>query len=356
MKSDKKANLTCFHGGDLAHARALRPQDDALQQEWVDLSTGINPFAYPVPQIDAKIWSRLPSQDRLHDLKNTARKAYNVPQEMMCLAASGSQTIIQIVPYLMPPSAVAIIGPTYEEHGLCWRAAGHRVRDISKADDVHDRDQIVILTRPNNPGGEIEDIHACNRLAQNLMRRHGLLVVDETFADGLDISLIPHFSDAVFAKMNLLILRSVGKFYGLAGGRVGFGLGRGIVMQRLAARLGPWPIAGPCIEAGITALDDEVWRKDMLEKLQVQRDKLCSVLAQIGLQAEGGALLFQTVRTSLAHDLFQHLLQHFIYVRRFDYDRELLRFGLPGPAEQMWRLEDGLKAFGLQYGLEAVQS
>ena len=113
--------------------------------------------------------------------------------------------------------------PTYNEHRYRWEKAGHQV---DGGDSCPDDAKIIILGQPNNPDGrlwehdDIADYHAM------MAQRNGLLIIDEAFVDAMpEHSYMPHAGDD-----NLVILRSVGKFYGLAGIRVGFAIGgKGII-------------------------------------------------------------------------------------------------------------------------------
>jgi cobalamin biosynthetic protein CobC len=205
------------HGGDLAAAEARwgRPTEG-----WLDLSTGINPVPYPIPAIDPAAWQRLPQHDRLGRLLETARACYAAPADAPIVAAPGTQSLIQLLPRLRPGARVAILGPTYGEHAACWAAEGAAVATLGSLDEIAAA-EVVVLVNPNNPDGRIIESERLMALAERLAARGGLLVVDEAFAE-----VTPWASVAAeTGRPGLLILRSFGKFFGLAGIRLGFAFG-----------------------------------------------------------------------------------------------------------------------------------
>ena len=116
------------HGGDLTEAMA---RHGGTPDTWLDLSTGINPWVWPVPEnLPGGVWQRLPSRADGDALIAAARAAYGVPEGADIVATAGTQMAIQWLPYLAASGAVAIVGPTYGEHELAWRNAGHEVIPI----------------------------------------------------------------------------------------------------------------------------------------------------------------------------------------------------------------------------------
>lgn len=310
------------HGGDLAAAEARwgRPA-----RGWLDLSTGINPMPYPVPAIDPAAWHRLPQHDRLRRLLETARSGYGAPADAPVVAAPGTQILIQLLPRLRPGARVAILGPTYGEHAACWAAEGAAVTAVGSLGEVAAA-EAVVLVNPNNPDGRIIDSGRLLALAEGLSARGGLLVVDEAFAE-----VTPGASIAAeVGRPGLLILRSFGKFFGLAGIRLGFALGAAAEIDRLARWLGPWAVPGPAIEIGIAALSDREWQDETRARLSAAAVRLTGLLTARGFADRGGTDLFRLVEHPEAAEVWDRLGRAGILVRPFPDRPRLLRFGLPG--------------------------
>jgi cobalamin biosynthetic protein CobC len=321
------------HGGDLAAAEARwgRPAEG-----WLDLSTGINPVPYPIPAIDPAAWQRLPQHDRLRQLLETARSCYGVPADAPVVAAPGTQILIQLLPRLRPRAKVAILGPTYGEHAACWAAEGAAVATVGSLEEAAAA-EVVVLVNPNNPDGRIVDSGRLLALADTLAARGGLLVVDEAFAE-----VTPGASVASEAgHPGLLILRSFGKFFGLAGIRLGFALGAAAEIERLARWLGPWAVPGPAIEIGIAALSDR-WQDETRTRLLAAAKRLTDLLTAHGFADRGGTDLFRLVEHPQAAKVWDRLGRAGILVRPFPERPTLLRFGLPGDEADFARLAAAL--------------
>jgi cobalamin biosynthetic protein CobC len=324
------------HGGDLTEAIACY---GGAPGSWLDLSTGINPRPWPIPQtLPESAWQRLPSRADAEALLDAARKTYGVPDVAGITAASGTQALIQLLPYLAAPGPVAIVGPTYSEHALAWRDAGHRVIAIDNLDQCPDSAVHAVVVNPNNPDGRVTDLAALTRLAAQSKARGGWLVLDEAFADGdpavSAVSLCP--------DLPVLILRSFGKFYGLAGLRLGFAVGAPDMIARIATALGPWPCSGPALLIGAAALGDQPWADRTRHALEQQARALDEVLVKAGFAIAGGTPLFRLARHSQALQLHAELAQQHIWCRSFDWADDLLRFGLPPDAAGLHRLAAAL--------------
>jgi cobalamin biosynthetic protein CobC len=325
------------HGGDLTEAIA---RHGGLPEGWLDLSTGISPWPWPIPQrLPESIWQRLPSRADTEALNAAARKAYRVPDDVALTAAGGTQALIQLLSYLAAPGPVAIVGPTYGEHALAWRNAGHSVIAIDSLDACPKSAVHAVVVNPNNPDGRIADRAALARLATQLKSRGGWLVIDEAFADiDPDISAV-----ALCADLPVVILRSFGKFYGLAGLRLGFAIAVPEIIARITTALGPWPCSGPALWIGAAALGDQPWADRTRRALVQQARALDEVLVTAGLAMAGGTPLFRLARHPQASKLHAELAKRHIWCRSFDWADDLLRFGLPPDSAGLDRLAAALR-------------
>lgn len=328
-------NSQIYHGGDLqeAETRFGKPNNG-----WLDLSTGINATAYPHTDVSVEALTRLPQPVAMEALLAAARQYYRAGDSCAIAAAPGSQSILQLLPGLLPARNVAVVGPTYGEHEKTWSDCGHNVSIVNDIADTKGAD-IVALVNPNNPDGRLVEIPTMLDLAHTLSARKGLLVIDEAFADvNPAASILPALDNAP-----VLVIRSFGKFFGLPGLRLGFAAGLPAFIEDLRQRLGPWPVPGPSIEIGIRALNDQDWIEDTRRALVRRCDALCAVLESAGLRSVGGTALFQLVEDDSATEVFTALGKAGIFVRRFPEDPRRLRFGVPGSETDLSRLQKALR-------------
>lgn len=314
------------HGGRLAEARRRHP---AAPDPWLDLSTGINPSPYSFAPPPADAWCRLPEDQDLAALESAAARAYRVADPAMVVAAPGTQALIQLLPRLLPQAEVAIVGPTYAEHAATWSAAGAQVRDVGEP-----QHPATILCNPNNPDGRRHDPAALAAFAATA----DLLVVDEAFADfDPALSLAP-----ALPLPRVVILRSFGKAYGLAGLRLGFALAEPALADRIRIALGPWPVSGPALRIGHQALSDIDWRTAAAQAATAMGRRLDEVLTQSGLTILGGTALFRLAHAADAAALEHRLGNAGILVRSFAHLPGRLRFGLPPDETALRRLAEAL--------------
>jgi cobalamin biosynthetic protein CobC len=324
------------HGGDLSAARKLFP---AAPEPFVDLSTGINPFSYPLPPLDPAVFARLPEPAATERLAALAAAAYGAPSSAHVVAAPGVQMSLPLVARLAPPGRAAVLGPTYAEHARVAALAGHAVREVAAIEDLAGAD-LAVVVNPNNPDGRIVARDALLTLADRLAP--GLLVVDEAF---MDVGPVDASLAADVTRPNLVVLRSFGKFFGLAGVRLGFALASPEIAARLRGALGPWAVSGPALAIGEAALADAAWIGQTRTRLAAAAQRLDGLLLKAGLEIVGGTSLFRLVRTTAAMELFNQLGRAGIFVRRFAEQPTLLRFGLSGNEPQWQRLAAALAEF-----------
>ncbi len=318
------------HGGMLAAARRRWPD---APQPWIDLSTGINPIPYPVPPARSEDLHRLPEPEALVAVQSAAADAYGVDPDMV-VAAPGTQILISLLPLFCPAPTVAVLGPTYAEHAASWVAAGARLTDVESAHSV-------VIVNPNNPDGRRYAPAELVDLAQRLGERGGHLVVDEAFVDlegpGLSVA-------ARLPCHGLIVLRSFGKTYGLAGLRLGFLLADPGLARRVRMSLGPWAVSGPALAVARIALADAAWRDAAALRLDRDTRRLEALLVAAGCRIIGGTRLFRLVGAPA--EMHERLARAGILTRAFAEAPDRLRFGLPGDLQAWERLERALTRAG----------
>ncbi|MBB3918191.1 threonine-phosphate decarboxylase CobD [Rhizobium fabae] len=339
------------HGGGITAAAAAfggQPED------WLDLSTGINPCPVALPEIPARAWHRLPDRHLVDEARRAARDYYGCG-EILPLPVPGTQSVIQLLPTLVRQHSeaavtdnrvavtddrIAVVSPTYGEYARTFAAAGFAVDAVGDIAAIGAEHRLAVVVNPNNPDGRAWPAEMLIALHDTMKSQNGLLVVDEAFGDA-----DPALSLAARAEelSNLVIFRSFGKFFGLAGLRLGFAIAQGDILERFEEWLGPWAVSGPAL-----SLADSLLRQDVSairRRINERSAGLHSVLTGAPLRIAGGTALFTVVADGRAGDIYTHLCRHHILVRKFDYAREWLRFGLtPDPAADR-RLGEALQRF-----------
>ncbi|SAK58682.1 putative threonine-phosphate decarboxylase [Caballeronia ptereochthonis] len=321
------------HGGNLREAarRHAIPFDD-----WLDLSTGINPRGYPVPPVPPDAWRRLPEED--DGLADSAARHYGAP---LALPVAGSQAAIRALPALLPRGTAGIAPLTYGEYAPVFTRAGHAIAMLDVgAHDLPGTFDHVIVANPNNPTAERLSRDTLLRWHEHLASRGGTLIVDEAFADVDPASSLAGET----AREGLVVLRSVGKFFGLAGIRAGFVLAAPSITDALRDALGAWTVSGPARHAVEAAFADVEWQRETRERLQHDGARLAALIASHGFDVRATPL-FAWTPTPGAPELQQALALRGIWTRLFDPPgmTPSLRIGLPGAEGDWARLTLALK-------------
>jgi len=332
MFDNSKLRNSPLHGGNLT-AAAL--EFGLAEADLIDLSTGINPSLYPHTEISERAFRMLPTPGEVENLLSAARDFYHVPDTSSIIAAPGTQAVLQNLPLLYPGREVAILSPTYSEHGHTWESAGNTVTPVPEFDALNQGD-IAVLVNPNNPDGRRYQPEDILQLAEKVE----LLIIDEAFCDASsELSLVPYLQG-----QNILVLRSLGKFFGLAGLRLGFVIGSDVITTALNDRLGPWAVSGPALEIGARALADDSWIAETAMDLMTKAERLNDLLQATGLSIVGGTELFTLIETKHAQAFYQALGKAGILLRRFEDQADWLRIGLPGTDAEWQKLAAALSA------------
>lgn len=324
------------HGGGLN--RAARDHRIPVDQ-WLDLSTGISPWSWPVPPVPERVWQRLPEVD--DGLADIAREWSGAPAGIGCLPVAGSQAAIQTLPTLRAPCRVGVPAPGYAEHGWWWARHGHEVVPVplDAVEAALDDLDVLVWIHPNNPVGTAVSRGHLLAWRDALAARDGWLVVDEAFIDPSTAEPV-----ATHAGDGLVVLRSLGKFFGLAGLRAGLVLGPPTLCAELADALGPWALSHPARWVMAQALADTDWQAAQRERLRTAAEDLDAVLRRAGLQPGGASALMRycSLSSMMQVDaLFDALTREGVLLRRFT-DPPALRFGLPADNAALRRLDHTL--------------
>ncbi len=329
------------HGGSIALAEKVF---GVPTQGWLDLSTGINPDAFPLPEVPSELWQKLPDSTLTHACIDTAAKYFGCSFRDCIVPGPGTQALIQWLPWLRSPSTTGIVGPTYTGHASAWQAAGHEVIEINDLPNWGDF-ATVIVTNPNNPDGRQFKAEDLASLSERQAHGGGLLVVDESFIDASPTNSVSEIA----GKQGLIVLRSFGKFFGLAGLRLGFALTNAETAEMLRNVLGPWPVSGPALEIGKRAMADLSWQQNMRASLKKRSEKMREMLGMHNFESLGGTSLFLLGGHPEAHSLYRHLAKSGVLTRAFDGQPDRLRFGIPRDENDLVRTERALHQFGKKH-------
>jgi len=326
--------VAILHGGQLAR---VAKQYQIPEQEWLDLSTGIAPFSYPLPEIPSQIWQDLPT---ISSHLIAAAKAYY--QAEYCWPVAGSQQLIEKLPSLWNEK-MQVVNPAFEkhvylpkvgykEHQQAWYKAGYQLHFYQHELPTNLlKNSVVVVINPNNPLTDTFSIAQLTTLQQHCEQQQALCIIDEAFADIFtpDFSFVPHIKQAE----NVIVLRSFGKFFGLAGLRIGFVCSSKTWCEKIQEEIGPWSINGPALYITEFALKNLSWQQKQTQRLQIQRDFLVDLLSKWkSFDKIEANSLFVTVFTKEAPFLYQQLCEKAIYVRLTD-EQDALRFGIPDAAQ-----------------------
>ena len=305
------------HGGGLDAAVA---QYGGRKEDWIDLSTGINPRPFPIPELSSADWMALPDRAAVRRLVTAARSFWKVPDGAEIVPAPGASALIATIPGLWPASSVTINQPTYNEHEFSFRNWGWSLSDAADS---------KVVVNPNNPDGRFWNL-------RDLGKKYS--VIDESFCD-----MTPRKSlITASTREGVIVLKSFGKFWGLAGLRLGFAICLPELAQTLRDRLGPWNVSGPALTIGASALEDHAWADATRKSLKEQMTALDDILKKAGLQSAGGTDLFRLVSAPDAEQLKKRLCHSGILVRTFPYSKTLVRFGLPKDGQGLDRLRSAV--------------
>ncbi|WP_025565698.1 threonine-phosphate decarboxylase [Psychromonas sp. SP041] len=335
--------MAILHGGQLSR---VAKQYQIPEKDWLDLSTGIAPFSYPIPDIPQQAWQNLPTISE--NLIEVAKAYY---QTQYCWPVAGSQALIEKLPELWNDKKKYLhtnvnsdfilerhaylpkVG--YKEHQQAWCKGGYQLHfyQDSLPTDIEEN-SVVVVINPNNPLTDTFTIDQLKTLQNLCEQQQALLIIDEAFADIFtpEFSFSPHLS-TLKQTADVLVLRSFGKFFGLAGLRVGFVCSNKHWCETIQEVSGPWAVNGAALFISEQALQDRTWQANQLKRLQTQSEVMQELLKAYlpVLRMEANAL-FITIFLSDAPVVYQQLCENAIYVRLTD-ENDSLRFGIASTSQ-----------------------
>ena len=320
-------DLNIQHGGDIDLAIKKYGGE---REDWIDLSTGINGASYPWQESINVELRNLPSNKILMQLEKAAARAYKIAESADTAAVSGAQQIINLLPLCLKScNSVAILGPTYNEYEKAFKRSGTKTKTVSETSELSLSD-IAIIVNPNNPTGKV----IADETLAGLSKKVRILIIDESFK--------MFSSRRTLNFSNIIQINSLGKFFGLAGVRLGFVSGPSEFIKTVKEMLGPWPVSSLAAEIGIVALNDKVWISEMEKILVTESNALHEVCNLRNWELVGRTSLFHTYATSSCLEVEKQFAAHGIWVRTFDYSKTWVRLGIPTSENAWTRLKQAL--------------
>ena len=320
-------NLNIQHGGDIDLAIKKYGGE---REDWIDLSTGINGTSYPWQESVKVELRNLPSNKILMNLEKAAARAYKISESTYTAAASGGQQIINLLPICLKNyNSVTILGPTYSEYEKAFKSSGIKTQTVSEVSKLSSSD-IAIIVNPNNPTGKV----IADETLEDLSKKVRILIIDESFK---------MFSSRRIQKFdNVIQINSLGKFFGLAGVRLGFVSGPSDFIKSVRGMLGPWPVSSVAAEIGIIALNDKTWISAMEKILLEGSNVLHEACNTKNWKLVGKTNLFHTYATSNCVEVEEQFAAHYIWIRTFDYSETWVRLGIPTSKYEWTRVRQAL--------------
>jgi cobalamin biosynthetic protein CobC len=337
------------HGGQLEKIKRAYP-DQRLP--WIDLSTGISPYAYAVSDnlvrtIDLK------SLPQGHNCLTHAAYEYYGTQQLSVIP--GSMWAIQMLPVIRKLTAndqrsVLIPKQGFNEHQKAWAGQGYNIETYDRlpTHDQLNRVQACIVINPNNPTGSLIEMAELTAILNILSASNGWLIVDEAFID--PYQNIEYSMASQASKEGLIVLRSFGKFFGLAGLRLGAILANNEIQTQVSLMLNNWSLSNVAQAIGRQAWLDKAWQAETKDKLIISGERLQTLFTKLNYDAVG-TVFFQTLYTANAKEFYRYLLSKGIYTRLLD-KQDGLRIGLPDSEPQWERLELVITSFKTYKQLE----
>lgn len=316
------------HGGnknEAARAYGIEPA------EMIDLSTGISPNPYPLSlsQLDLSDLIELPQEDKAASLKNIMRKAWSVPDSAEIALASGSGALISLIPHIHKGDMRQVYcpEPAYSEHPMAWQRAGFRMipYEAGTIPEIYlNKTAAIIAVQPGNPMGHCASPDAWLELMEKAAAHKVMIIMDEAFIDLMpEQSLVPYLG-----RKGLIVIRSFGKFYGLAGVRLGAAIGHPDDITALEDLLGPWPVSAMAVQFAAEAMSDHGWADDQRDWCATQMASLKKELMARGITIIGGTDLYVLIEIEDAKTLQDKLARAGFWTRIFEHYPNWMRLGL----------------------------
>jgi len=320
---------TYEHGGNVFDiARQLgRPSS-----ELIDFSASINPLgisSHVKDAIIAALDSLVHYPDNTHSELKQALAVQHGLSPANIVVANGSTEIIYHLPAMLPGKRALVISPSFNEYLRSLDQQEWQIRhfilepgnnfalDLAALERaLADGYDVLYLCNPGNPNGTLYSLQTIERVYRLCSASGTFLVLDEAFMDFCEECSARH---AIVTGDNGIILRSMTKFFGIPGLRLGYALSSAAMAERLDAMGGPWSVNTLALTAGVAALEDHAHNRRTLAYVHQQRHALCQRLAEFRqlrvYPSSVNFLLVEIIEGLSAGELRERLLHEGLLIR-----------------------------------------
>ncbi|MBL0385818.1 threonine-phosphate decarboxylase [Tumebacillus sp. ITR2] len=298
---------TFGHGGDLwtAEKRLGVPREKLL-----DFSANINPLG-PPPSVWQAIHDNLATitaypDAKSRELKSALAARYHQSVKKISVGNGAAEILYGILRTLLPKT-VGLVYPCFSEYAESAAVVGAKLHGVyarEEDDFVPSRTELLaaceevdvfIVGHPNNPNGRLVPMEWLREMAVRLRERERFLLVDEAFLDFVPEA--PTLLQELEEFPNVILLRSMTKFFSIPGLRLGFAFASPELTERIERELPPWRVNALAQGVGIAGVQDHDFEARTVEWLREERPFLRNELEALpGVKTYGGLVNFVLFR------------------------------------------------------------
>jgi histidinol-phosphate aminotransferase len=301
-----------------------------LNMHAIKLASNENPLG-PSPLAIAAAQKALAGSNRYPDgsgfhLREALVKKHGVSVENIILGGGSTELIDLSARIALVPGDCGVTSyGSFPLYYIAIRATGATYLDIPMRDyhfdlqaiarDLPEEAKLIFLANPNNPTGTMFNADDLDAFLGRVPE-HVLVVLDEAYCDYVDDPNYSRSLDLVRGGRNLLVLRTFSKVYGLAGLRIGYGIGPAALLAEMNKIRGPFNTSGVAQAAGLAALGDAEHVHRTVESNRAGLKQLAAGLENLGIKFVPSVANFILVIIGTdAEPLVEELLKHGVIVR-----------------------------------------
>ncbi len=289
-------------GFDATKIPATKPGETGSQSPLIKLDSNENPFG-PSPRAleamsGALDTSSLYPDDECGRLRGALASYHGLPIEQVLITAGSTAMLDLLCRTLLAPGLNAVTSQrSFIVYSMAVRAAGGQLVEVAMRDDcfdleailaaVNSQTRIVFLANPNNPTGTMLEAPAIDRFLARLPK-HVTVILDEAYYEfaehfaGLRTIKYSNSLDYVRHDASVVVLRTFSKAHGLAGLRVGYGLGPAELLTYCERMRYPYSVSSLAQAAALAAFEDVAHVRKAVENNATQSQVLQDGLRTLG--------------------------------------------------------------------------
>jgi threonine-phosphate decarboxylase len=290
------------HGGDVAAIARRYGVDPAAL---VDFSSNADPYGTPARVVSA-LYALAQSKDELSQypeptaqaLREAAGERHGIDPASV-VVANGATALLDAVVRTTAPGATVVPVPAFSEYRRAVESAGSRFvpYPLNASFDWDDAEllqriadekaTLLILANPHNPSGLLVPAVRLRMLAEDCARLGTFVIVDEAFIDYAEKESL-----ARSVPENVIVIRSLTKFFGMPGIRIGYAVASAPLAEAIASRLPSWPVGAVDLAAGVAALSRPDLTERSIQTNKRERVRLTRALRRAGITVFAAAANF----------------------------------------------------------------